>query len=158
MENKKFKIWKKRNLNFERFWTQICSELSSVAMLTLKTVECYAYANTLSNSCVTFMRVPNTCFFRFEHKNVVDFQLYMREYSSFFSVFRMLRLKNCCCCFDLESGGKFWGWLYAICGAIATLIFFSNATGSFEECKFLAKTTRNVKLKTINFSCFHWNL
>lgn len=46
---------------------------------------------------------------------------------TFVSSFRMCRLKNCCCCADLEIGGKIWGGLGVIIGAIYAWICFSSA-------------------------------
>jgi hypothetical protein len=35
--------------------------------------------------------------------------------------FRMCRVNSCCCCVDLEKGGKIWGWLGLIFGTLGLL-------------------------------------
>lgn len=68
----------------------------------------------------------------------------------------MLCVNNCCCCVDLELGGKIWGWLGVICGVFAVFKGSFGAIDAFALCEFFFILVKQkiIKNNVVQLSAF----
>jgi hypothetical protein len=71
----------------------------------------------------------------------------------------MIRVKSCCCCIDLETGGKIWGWLVVVFGILIgvrsifdTITIMEIGEVLVTVCEIITKTNDSLQMSSWEFS------
>lgn len=85
--------------------------------------------------------------------NFIDWILHVRTFVFYsFLSFSMSFHVKCCCCVDLELGGKIWGWVGLICGVLCALLSSFFTYDAYQNGEVFSSLDKQKVKLTMNFS------